>query len=405
MLNTRLTRVAGGAAIASLALSMTGATAAPVQRTAPAHAAHPDVKKNTSGLITIPSEGGTLAAIVYRGWMDYWGVAVPGDSQGAPNGQPLDAATQLVYGAVGTGSAQNDTANQESGWNDGTPSVPPNDAGSPVYSGGTAETFLTTCAAGVHDVNQCGYGPAAGKTLEVRDGTTSAGNSTTPDSIAFGAGDAPWDLAILAGYNNSNGQASGYNLQRGPIVQVPLVATAVSIPFNSTGLTIPTGGVKLSRNSLCGIFEGQITNWNDPQITTDNGGTQISANQPLTIVHRSDGSGTTFLFSYDMYVICAQANVKPAYAWAQGVGTNSENGPISGPPRTTPSFGRRLPSPKRAAAESPVRSIRSQARSRTSAPRTSARPAASKPSFKTRPVRTFRRPSPVPRRRSPTVPS
>lgn len=327
MFNPRLQRVAGGALVASLALSMSAGSAATVNRPAPARAAHPN---GSTGLITVPSEGGTLAAIVYRGWMDYWGVAVPGDTQGAPGGQPLDATTQLIYAAVGTGSAQNDAANQESGWNYTAPSSPPNFNGSPVYSG-QADTFLTTCPSGVHDITQCGYQPAAGKALEVRGGTTPAGNSTTPDSIAFAGGDAPWDLAELALYNNSNGQASGYNLQRGPIVQVPLVATAVSIPFNSTNLTIPANGVQLSRNSLCGIFEGNITNWNDPSITADNGGA-VLGNQPITIVHRSDGSGSTFLLSYNLYVICAQKNVQSANRWAQGVGTASENGPVSGPP-------------------------------------------------------------------------
>jgi ABC-type phosphate transport system substrate-binding protein len=327
MLNTRLQRVAGSATIAALALSMSAGSAAPVRRETPAHVAKPS---KTASYITIVSEGGTLASIVYRGWMDYWGIAVPGDTQGGPGGTPLDATTQLLYGAVGTGSAQADVANQESGWNDTTPSNPPNFNGSPLYSG-NADSFLTTCTSGIHDVNQCGYQPTAGKVLEVRDGTTSAGNSTTPDSIDFGGGDAPWPLSELATINNSNGQASGYNLQRGPLVQVPLLATAASVPFNPTNLTIPSGGVKLSRNSLCGIFEGNIVNWNDPSITSDNGGTTIG-NQPITIVHRSDGSGTTFLFSYDMYVICAQSNVQAGNVWKQGVGTNSENGPISGPP-------------------------------------------------------------------------
>jgi len=310
MLKPLLQRATGGTIAATLAISLTAASAATIIRP-DMRVAHPNAK--VPGLVTITSEGGTLAAIVYRGWMDYWGVAVPGDSQGAPGGNPLDATTQLLYGAVGTGSAQNDIANQQGGWNDGTPSVPPNDAGSPVYAGGAADTFLTTCTAGVHDNNQCGYQPTAGKVLEVRDGTSAAGNSVTPDSIMFGGGDAPWDLVELATYNNSNGQASGYNLQRGPIVQAPLVATAASVPFNATNLTIPSGGVKLSRNSLCGIFQGLITNWNDPSITSDNGG-QVIGNQPITIVHRSDGSGTTFLFSYDLYVICAQSNVQPGNA-------------------------------------------------------------------------------------------
>jgi ABC-type phosphate transport system substrate-binding protein len=321
MLNSRLGKVASGAFAATLALSVSVGTAATLTRPA----AHSGVAPSkAAGLVTVPSEGGTLAAIVYRGWMDYYGLAIPGDTQGGPNG-PLDAGAQFIYGAVGTGAAQNDTANQQSGWNDTVPNNPPNFNGSPVY-GGQADTFVTTCPSpNPHDVAQCGYQPTAAKALEPRDGTTKAGNSNTPDSLVNGAGDAPFDLAELSTYNNSNGQASGYNLQRGPLVQTPLIATAISVPFNSTGLVIPSGGIRLSRNSMCGIFQGLITNWNDPSITNDNNGTVIG-NQPLTIVHRSDGSGTTFIFSYDMYVVCSQSNVNTQYVWTQGVGTASQNG-------------------------------------------------------------------------------
>jgi ABC-type phosphate transport system substrate-binding protein len=321
MLNLRLAKMASAAIAASLALAASAGSAATLTRPA-GHAgvANPQA----AGLVTVPSEGGTLASIVYRGWMDYYGLAIPGDTQGGPGGNPLDAGSQFLYGAVGTGAAQNDTTNQWSGWNGTTPSNPPNFNGSPAY-GGQANTFLTTCPAGVHDITQCGYQPTAAKALEARNGTTKAGNSTTPDSLAFGAGDAPFDLAELALYNNSNGLASGYNLQRGPLVQTPLIATAISVPFNSTGLVIPSGGIKLSRNSMCGVFQGLITNWNDPSITADNNGLTIG-NQAITIVHRSDGSGTTFIFSYDMYVVCAQSNVNVANAWVQGVGTASQNG-------------------------------------------------------------------------------
>ena len=279
------------------------------------------------------SEGGNTAAPAYRVWFDYYGLAIPGDSQGAPGGQPLEANFQYLLGAVGAGAAQNDILNQESGWSDTTPSTPPNTTGSPAY-GGIADSFLTTCSAGVHDNDQCGFGPTAGKALETRDGTTSAGNSVTPDSITHGDG-TPWSLAQLAEFNNSNGQASGYNLQRGPILEVPLSAFSISIVFNATNLTIPSGGVKLSRNSLCGIEQGLITNWNDPSITSDNGG-QTIGNQPISVVYRNDGAGTTFVLSYGLYVICSQSNVQPGNVWTQGVGTNSELGPVQGgpPPNT-----------------------------------------------------------------------
>jgi len=293
--------------------------------------AHPGATK-PSGIITVLSEGGTTASAAYRAWFDYYGVAIPGDTQGGPGGVPLDATVQYLLGAVGAGAAQNDLENQESGWNDTVPSVPPATTGSPVYAGGAAESWLGTCSPGTHDNDQCGFQPTDAKLLEARDGTTKAGNSVTPDSITHGDG-TPWSLAGLAGFNNSNGQASGYNLQRGPLLEVPLSAFAISIVFNATNLTIPSGGVKLSQNSICGIIEGHITNWNDPSITNDNGGAVIG-NQAITDVYRSDGAGTTFILSYGLSVICSQKDVSQSNAWTDGVGTNSEVG-TSPPPSNT----------------------------------------------------------------------
>jgi len=129
------------------------------------------------------------------------------------------------------------------------------------------------------------------------------------------------------------------------MVQYPLLATAVSSPFNPSasgtaypGLTIPPGGLHLSRKSLCGIFEGQITNWNDASITADNGGNVVTGggSEPITLVHRSDGSGTTFLFTFTMFVLCQQSDVPSNYAWGQGIGTGSTNSTSSTYPPTLP---------------------------------------------------------------------
>ncbi len=332
MLTSRTRLATAGALTLALASGAAFASAATTVKRPDSQRAHPPAK--STALITVLSEGGTTAATAYRGWFDYYGVAIPGDTQGN-GGTPLDATTQFLLAAVGAGAAQSDILNQESGWNDTTPSVPPNITGSPVYPGGASDTFLLTCASGVHDNNQCGFQPTAAKALETRDGTDPDGNSVTPDSITHGDG-TPWSLTNLAKYNNSNGLASGYNLQRGPILEVPLSAFAISEVFNATGLTIPSGGVKLSRNSLCGIYEGHIVNWNDPSITADNGGATIG-NQPITVIYRSDSAGTTFVLSYGLQVVCAQSNVQSGNVWSDGVGTASEVG-TNPPPALTVEF-------------------------------------------------------------------
>lgn len=111
-----------------------------------------------------------------------------------------------------------------------------------------------------------------------------------------------------------------YNLARwGDPIQVPSVGTPVTLAFNKASLTLtrrgPTGVANvdtgaqsngdvlyLSRASYCGIFTGQITNWNHPRIVADNG--VAPSNQPIKIVVRSDGSGTTEIFSRHLDTVC-----------------------------------------------------------------------------------------------------
>lgn len=105
----------------------------------------------------------------------------------------------------------------------------------------------------------------------------------------------------------------------GDPIQVPSVSAPVTIAFNKNGLNLrrqgPTGEVAadgtqavgnvlyLSRQSYCGIFTGGIANWNDPRIVADNGGVAPS-NEPITVVVRYDGSGTTEIFSRHLDTVC-----------------------------------------------------------------------------------------------------
>ena len=58
---------------------------------------------------------------------------------------------------------------------------------------------------------------------------------------------------------------------------------------------VQAGAMKLDGETLANIFLGKITNWNDPAIAALNGGLKLP-DQKITVVHRSDGSGTTFNF-------------------------------------------------------------------------------------------------------------
>ena len=116
--------------------------------------------------------------------------------------------------------------------------------------------------------------------------------------VDFGASDVPMNASELAA-------AKG-----GPITQVPDALGAEGVAYN---LNLPAGArLHLTGPVLAAIFLGQITHWNDPAITALNPGITLPA-ASIAVVHRSDGSGTTYIFSNYL------SSVDPA--WAAKVGT------------------------------------------------------------------------------------
>jgi phosphate transport system substrate-binding protein len=77
-------------------------------------------------------------------------------------------------------------------------------------------------------------------------------------------------------------------------IMIPMTAGAEAIAVNLPGLS--RGQLKLSPDTLAGIFLGEITRWNDPRLLSDNAGVNLP-NQDIIVVHRSDGSGTTNIFT------------------------------------------------------------------------------------------------------------
>lgn len=132
----------------------------------------------------------------------------------------------------------------------------------------------------------------------------------TPSPITFADSDDP-----VAGTEKVTG-GRGY-------VQVPLVGVGITLAFNTSGLTLPAGGLKLSRASYCGILNGSITNWSAPSISADNGG-QIALNVPIKVVHRADSSGSTFILSSHLNTACKAAatpGLPASGVWNKGAGT------------------------------------------------------------------------------------
>ncbi len=99
-------------------------------------------------------------------------------------------------------------------------------------------------------------------------------------TVDFGATDVPMNAKELA--------TAGF-----PVVQIPIALGGEGIGYNIPGIN---KGLKLSAQAVADIYLGNVTNWNDPEIAKLNPDLTLP-NLPITVVHRSDGSGTTYIFT------------------------------------------------------------------------------------------------------------
>ena len=118
-------------------------------------------------------------------------------------------------------------------------------------------------------------------------------------TVDFGASDSPMKDEEIA-------------KAKGPVMHFPTVLGAVVVVYNLPGVAT---GLKLSGGVVADIFAGRITKWNDPKLVAMNSGVNLPASDIL-VVHRSDGSGTTFVFT-DYLTTVSQA-------WASGPGRGKE---------------------------------------------------------------------------------
>jgi phosphate transport system substrate-binding protein len=117
------------------------------------------------------------------------------------------------------------------------------------------------------------------------------------------------------------------DLKKNDLVQFPVIVGGIVPIVNLPG--IKDGEIKLDGATLGGIFLGTITTWNDPAIAKINAGVSLPAT-PITVVHRSDGSGTTYNFTYYLGAVNADWQAKvganTAVEWPTGVGGKGNEG-------------------------------------------------------------------------------
>ena len=117
------------------------------------------------------------------------------------------------------------------------------------------------------------------------------------ETVDFGATDGPMTDETLA-------------KAPGKLLHIPTVAGAVAITYNVPGLK----ELRLDGETLAGIYLGKITRWNDPAIAAINPGLALPSTQ-IAVVHRSDGSGSSLVFTEYLSSVCAE--------WKQRVGRNA----------------------------------------------------------------------------------
>jgi len=134
----------------------------------------------------------------------------------------------------------------------------------------------------------------------------------TARTVDFGASDAP---------------LKPERLQKEGLVQWPMVMGGVVPVVNIPG--VAPGALKLSAKNLADIFLGKIKNWNDPRIARDNPGLRLP-DLAITVVHRADGSGTTWIFTNYLSKVSPEWNEKvhfgKAVRWPVGVGGKGNQG-------------------------------------------------------------------------------
>jgi len=144
----------------------------------------------------------------------------------------------------------------------------------------------------------------------------------TNKTVDFGQSDAPL----------KDDQAAKIGV---PVLHIPMVSGAVVITYNLPGVT---ASLNLTPDVIADIYLGKITTWSDPRITSINKGVAIPA-FPILVAHRSDGSGTTAIFTNYLSKVSPDWSTKVGAGgsvnWPVGLGGKGSEG-VSGLVKQTP---------------------------------------------------------------------
>jgi phosphate transport system substrate-binding protein len=137
-------------------------------------------------------------------------------------------------------------------------------------------------------------------------------------------------------FGASDGPMSDENLSKAPgkILHIPTVAGADVVAYNLEG----NPALKFDGETIAGIFLGQIKKWNDPKIAGTNPGIKLP-DKDIVVVHRSDGSGTTYIWTDYLSKISpewkSKVGTNTSVSWPTGIGGKGNEG-VAGQIKQTP---------------------------------------------------------------------
>jgi len=148
----------------------------------------------------------------------------------------------------------------------------------------------------------------------------------TEGTVDFGASDGPMNDDQIKAYTDKHGSG---------ILHFPTVLGAAVPTYNIPGVS---GTLNFTPEALAGIFLGKVTKWNDPAIAGPNKGVNLPAND-IVVVHRSDGSGTSYIWTDYLSKISDEWKSKvgrnTAVSWPVGLGGKGNEG-VTGLVKQTP---------------------------------------------------------------------
>ncbi len=128
-------------------------------------------------------------------------------------------------------------------------------------------------------------------------------------------------------FGGSDKMLSPQELDKRKLYQFPAIIGAIVVVYNLPG--VGDTQLKLSNRDVCDIFMGKVNYWDDPEIEKDNPDVKLP-HQRITVIHRAEGSGTTWNFTYWLSQVCPSWKSKVGYgkvvSWPTGIGAKGNAG-------------------------------------------------------------------------------